>query len=104
VSAGADLRAKDVHGNTVVHAAALYDAVRMLRWLIVTYKLNPCEAAADGSLPLHFASQMASTAAVEYLLSLPAATTMLTGQDTNGYTTLHFAAQSEHDDIVKGSS
>jgi ankyrin repeat protein len=103
VSAGADLRAKDVHGNTVMHAAALYDAVRLLRWLIVTHKLDPCEAAAGGSqpLPVHLACQMGSTASVEYLLSLPQAAAMLTAEDNEGYTALHYAADSEHDDIVQ---
>jgi ankyrin repeat protein len=72
-SAGADLHAKNVHGNTLAHIAAQYDAARMLRWLLVTHKLNPCEAAADGALPLHFACHMGSTAALDYFLSLPAA-------------------------------
>jgi ankyrin repeat protein len=101
VSAGADVHTKDVGGNTVLHAAAHYDAARMLRWLVVTHKVDPCVAAADGSLPLHYACHMGSTAAAEYLLSLPQAAAMLTVHDKKGYTALHWAADSEHDDEVQ---
>jgi ankyrin repeat protein len=102
VSAGADLQVKDVHGNTLVHAAAQCDAVRILRWLVVTQKLNPCEPAADSWLPLHCACQMGcSLAAEEYLLSLPQVAAMLAAEDSKGYTALQIAADSEHDDMVQ---
>jgi ankyrin repeat protein len=101
VSAGADLHTKAADGETVLHFAAQYDAVRTLRWFVATHKLNPCEATAGGSLPLHYACYMGSTAAAEYLLSLPQAVAMLTSQDSEGYTALHVAAENEHDDIVK---
>jgi uncharacterized protein len=101
VSAGADVHARAADGDTVLHAAAQYDAVRILRWFVATHKLNPCEATADGSLPLHYACDMGSAAAVEYLLSLPQAAAMLTAEDSEGYTALHIAAQSEHDVIVQ---
>jgi ankyrin repeat protein len=100
VSAGADLRFKTTRGHTEVYLAAQYDAVRMLRWLVVTHKLNPCEAAADGWLPLHCACFYGRTAAVEYLLLLPQAAAMVTAESTSGPTALHLAAHSEHDDIV----
>jgi ankyrin repeat protein len=90
VSAGADLQAKDVNGNTLVHAAAQRDAVHMLRWLVVKHKLNPCQAGANGCIPLHSACHMGSTAAAEYLLSLPQAAAMLTAEDSTGtHSTAH---------------
>jgi ankyrin repeat protein len=101
VAAGADLTAKSVHGHTVVHVAAQYDAVRILQRLVVNHKLNPCETAAAGWLPLHHACHMGCTAAAEYLLSLPQAATMLTAQCNAGCTALHYAAESEHDDIMQ---
>jgi Ankyrin repeats (3 copies)/Ankyrin repeat len=102
VSAGADVRAKTLRGYTVVQLAAQYDAVRILRWLVVTQKLDPCEAAAaDGWLPLHCACCFDQIAAVEYLLSLQQAAAMLSAESNEGCTALHCAAESEHDDIVK---
>jgi ankyrin repeat protein len=101
VSAGADVHAKAADSNTVLHVAAQYDAVRVLRWLVATHKVDPCVAAADGWLPLHSACGMGSTAAAEYLLSLPQAAAMVMAEDNEGYTALHFAAHSEHDDIVQ---
>jgi ankyrin repeat protein len=104
VSAGADVHAKDAHGYTAVHTAAQYDAVRMLRWLVVTHKVDPCHAAAASAnhwLPLHCACHMGSAAAVEYLLSLPQAAAMVTAKSTTGCTALQTAAYYEHDDIVQ---
>jgi ankyrin repeat protein len=101
VSIGANVNARDEQGCTVAHHAAQYKAVRVLRWLVVTHKINPCEAAADDWLALHCACHMGSTAAVEYLLSLPQAAAMLAAEIKEGYTALHCAADSEHDDIVQ---
>jgi ankyrin repeat protein len=101
VSAGADLYAKNVHSNTLAHIAAQYNAVRILRWLVVTHKLNPCEPAADGLLPLHCACCYDQAAAVEYLLSLLQAAAMLAAESKAGYTALHCDADSEHDDVVQ---
>jgi ankyrin repeat protein len=101
VAAGANVNAKSVHGHTAVHVAAQYDAVRMLWWLIVTHKLDPCAASAGGWLPLQCACHMGCAAAAEYLLSLPQAAAMLTAQDDYDYTALHQAADSEHDDILQ---
>jgi ankyrin repeat protein len=102
VSAGADVHVKTVNGLTVMHVAAQYDAVRILRWLVVTQKTKPCEAAAvDGWLPLHYACHMGSTAAAEYLLSLPQAAAMVTAESNTGCTALQTAAYYEHDDIVQ---
>jgi ankyrin repeat protein len=101
VSAGADLSVKTLRGHTLVHIAAQFDAVRMLRWLVGTYKLNPCEAAENGWLPLHSACNMGGLLSVEYLLSLPQAAAMVTAQSDIGYTALHSAANSEHNDIMQ---
>jgi ankyrin repeat protein len=101
VSIGADVYARDEQGCTVAHHAAQYNAVRVLRWLVLTHKIDPCEAAADDWLALHCACHMGSTAAVEYLLSLPQAAAMLAAEIKEGYTALHCAADSEHDDIVQ---
>jgi ankyrin repeat protein len=101
VSAGADLQVKDVNGNTLVHAAAQCDAVRMLRWLVVTHKLNPCPAGGNGWLPLHSACHMGCLLAAEYLLTLPQAAAMLTAEDSTGFTALHIRAYHEHDDVVQ---
>jgi ankyrin repeat protein len=58
VAAGANVNAQTEHGHTAVHGAAQYDAVLMLRWLIVTHKLDPCAASVGGWLPLHCACHM----------------------------------------------
>ncbi len=98
INTGASTDARDRHGNSALHLAALSGFSSAVRRLLKA-DTRLCEALnANGATPLHLASFGGHAPVVEQLLSSRAAVSAV---DARGSTALHYAASAGHDHVAR---
>ena len=91
-----DVNCRDRHGNGPLHLACKYEAMKILRYLIVEAKCDPTIQNSKGELPLHVACEQKSLEMVKLVSNCS-----VDSRTTDGDTPLHIACKLGTLDIVR---
>ncbi|CAL1285638.1 unnamed protein product [Larinioides sclopetarius] len=82
---GLDINSKDLNGQTILHVAAKFNGIQVIRYMVEQKRMSLDMSDANGKTPFHVAAENHSNEVLEYISNLGICRRM---KDYNGYTPL----------------